>query len=171
MASLVRITEKYRELLYETRRQKPSFGSAGGKGVPLVRPFNTKDVLDYGCGNGHLALGLGFKIQEYDPGKKGKETEPVPAEVVYCGDVMEHVEEECVQEVLAHIKGLVKPGGHAVFIISCIPSVKFLADGTNAHITVKSGEEWRDLLHGHFARVAMTPGLERGDMFYTCSNG
>ena len=163
-----RITEAYRQDLLAMRKMKPSFGSAGGKGVPLVAPFGTQDVLDYGCGNGHLGRGLGFPIQEYAPAIPGKDGEPVPAQVVYCGDVMEHVEEECVNDVLAHIKSLVKPGGAAVFIISTIKSMKILPSGRNAHITVKSGDEWKRLLGEHFGSVEMTVGLEAGDYFYIC---
>lgn len=163
------ITEPYRQLLYKMRQIKPSFGSAGGKGVPLVKRYPSKDVLDYGCGLGHLGRGLGFPIQEYDPAIKGKDAMPRPAETVYCGDVMEHVEEACVADVLAHIASLVKPGGRAIFLISTILSMKILPDGQNAHITVKSGEEWARLLGEHFEEVASETGLERGDVFYFCT--
>ena len=165
---MVRITEQYRQLMFAVRKIHPDWGWSGAKGAPMVSRFGTKDVLDYGCGMGLLGKTLGFPIQEYDPGKPGKDIEPVPAEVVYCGDVMEHVEEESVQDVLAHIKSLVKPGGRAIFVISTRLAGKILPDGRNAHVTIKSGTEWQALLAWHFDKVEPSSSPAPDDVAFVC---
>ena len=77
-----------------------TYGSSGHKWADLVRSFNTKDILDYGCGKRTLEKKLGFEIQNYDPAIPAHEAQPKPAELVFCGDVLEHIEPEKLDAVL-----------------------------------------------------------------------
>lgn len=104
------------------------------------------NMIDYGCGHGMLKLeiekrGYSMEIDEYDPSVPGKDNLPAyPRDLVVCTDVMEHVEEEKVLNVLSNIWDLSKRG--VFFNISCKPAKAVLSDGRNAHVTVKPPEWW-----------------------------
>ena len=67
---------------------------------------------------------------------------------MYCGDVLEHVEPEYLQDVLADIKRCMKRAG--LLVISTIPAKKTLPDGRNAHLIVESPLWWGSVLSQHF---------------------
>ncbi|MCI0564617.1 MAG: hypothetical protein MN733_39620 [Nitrososphaera sp.] len=115
----------------------------------LCDKLKTQDVLDYGCGKGLTAAGLPFPIKEYDPAIEGKDTLPEPADVVLCLDVLEHVEPECISEVLDHLASLTKKVG--IFNIALYPAMKTLADGRNAHLIVESAWWWAYEVSKRFA--------------------
>ena len=95
-------------------------GVYGGMGEPpygrmiaeIVNKLDVRHLLDYGCGS-RLSLlrqfGVKqlikhpFKYQAYVPCVERYETAPVPAEMVVCLDVLEHIEEDCIDEVLDHM--------------------------------------------------------------------
>ena len=115
----------------------------------LIKHSNIKTCIDYGCGKAkawsfhqlqHL-FGLD-KVTLYDPGVQQYSLKPTEqADLVLCIDVLEHVPEECVDEVLIDICSLTKK---AVFLnISTRPASKKLVDGTNAHATVKPKHWWQ----------------------------
>src|SRR5690606_27925151 len=112
------ITPEYLALNAELHRRVRTYGTGGHKWAPHVRRIvaatGAKSVLDYGCGKGTLRRALrGVKVHEYDPAVPGKETLPRSAGVVVCTDVMEHVEPECTEAVIAHLCGLAT---RAVFV-------------------------------------------------------
>src|SRR5690606_11016906 len=92
-------------------------------------------------------------VREYDPGIPGKDSRPEPADLVVCTDVLEHVEPECIDDVLSDIVGL---SNRAVLLaIACRGSQKLLADGRSAHILVRSPDWWQEKLSGYgpFKRI------------------
>ena len=99
-------------------------------------------VLDYGCGQGTFkkAFRGANYIAEYDPAIPGKDGEPEPADLVVCLDVLEHIEPECLDAVLAHIRALTLKA--AVFAIHLSRAAKSLPDGRNAHLIIESQEWW-----------------------------
>ncbi|MCB2109330.1 MAG: hypothetical protein KDE14_16595 [Rhodobacteraceae bacterium] len=144
------ISDAYQKLNYDLHKNDPSFGSAGADGVEwaarMVRDTNAQSLLDYGCGKGGLKPALlvrcpGLDIREYDPAISGKTADPAPADVVFCGDVMEHIEPEYLDSVLAHIASLAKKV--AFLGISCFPAMKTLPDGRNAHLIVQDHDWWQ----------------------------
>lgn len=160
-----RITPEYREMQRGMHaNDKVRYGIAGEQnacrvfmaGAQIHRRFGSCRVLDYGCGPGTLLRAVdrafpsipGLTYHEYDPCIPGKDSEPEPADVVYCGDVMEHVETECIEPVIQHIHSLTK---HiAIFIISLRPAGKTLPDGRNAHINVRAQDWWLSWLRKYF---------------------
>jgi hypothetical protein len=119
------------------------YGVTGHKWAPhiqdLCRALGTTDVLDYGCGQRTLEKALGFGIHNYDPCIDGLDGVPAPAELVVCGDVLEHIEPDFLAEVLDDLRRVTKRLGF--FVIANRPAKKILPDGRNAHL-IQEGAEW-----------------------------
>lgn len=121
-------------------------------------------VLDYGCGKAkhlyqpHLekqtfhAFFKG-KCQEYycyDPGNKMYAKPPVETakfDVIICADVMEHVLEEEVDNVLLEMANWLAADGVVMLSISGDTAKKKFDDGTNLHVCVKDFQWWRAKLN------------------------
>jgi hypothetical protein len=125
------------------------YGVTGKKYGQLVSQIVDKaeidHLLDYGCGS-NLSLTetlkpkRKFTYQGYDPGVKKYAGDPVPADMVACIDVLEHVEPEYLEDVLDHLQELTK---HILFCsIHTGPAGKTLEDGRNAHLTQQPLSWW-----------------------------
>ena len=138
------ITERYRELNKDLHA-RGAYGQHGDKWIEvvngLIERFKADTVLDYGCGQGSLGRALGKSIAEYDPAIEGKQNLPMPADLVVCTDVIEHIEPELINDVLDHLYSLTKKCLFAV--IATRPAQKFLSDGRNAHLIVEPWEWWQ----------------------------
>jgi 2-polyprenyl-3-methyl-5-hydroxy-6-metoxy-1,4-benzoquinol methylase len=143
----VLISDEYRRLNYELH-QKGNYGISGAKYAAdilrLTDAHGFRSILDYGCGKGLLKKALdghcSAPIVEYDPAFPEKADLPKPADLVVCGDVLEHVEPECLEAVLDHIRDLAK---RAVFlVIATRHASKHLSDGRNAHLIVEPASWW-----------------------------
>jgi 2-polyprenyl-3-methyl-5-hydroxy-6-metoxy-1,4-benzoquinol methylase len=106
----------------------------------VAKRIGAETVLDYGSGKGSLKRALGLPVAEYDPAVPEHAAEPVAADLVVCSDVLEHIEPECLDEVLDHLKQLAKKVGF--FVIATRPAKKHLDDGRNAHLIVEDREWW-----------------------------
>lgn len=130
-----------------------SYGAFGARWADRVRALLARtggaSVLDYGCGKGTLGRALeGVDVRDYDPGVPGKDALPEPADVVVCTDVLEHIEPDCVDDVIAHLGGLTR---RAAFLnVSTRRAAKTLADGRNAHLIVEPSEWWRERIGRRF---------------------
>jgi hypothetical protein len=147
----VKITPEYLDL---NRRLHAGgeYGLSGGKWGSTIAELSailqTRDVLDYGCGQRTLEKSLAFPIRNYDPCIPGLDAAPEPADIVACTDVLEHIEPECLDEVLDDLKRLVRKAGFLV--IANRPARKVLEDGRNAHLIQQGFEWWRDRLARRF---------------------
>lgn len=110
-----------------------------------------RSILDYGCGKGTLGRtlrkastlrGAGIMdVVDYDPGVPDVARSPNPCDLVVCVDVMEHIEPDCLDDVLDHLCGLAL---RFIFVaIACRPAKRWLTDGRNAHLIVEDGSFWR----------------------------
>jgi len=144
------ITDKYIKLNEQLHADRPGYGAGGGRWTNYVTQLcetnMTDDVLDYGCGKGVLAATIGWEINQYDPATRPGT--PVPADVVACTDVLEHIEPENLDDVLSHIASLTKKV--AFLNISTRKANKKLKDGRNAHLIVKPAEWWAKQLSKYF---------------------
>lgn len=133
--------------------------------IALVRKHKAKTLLDYGCGAGeawrephrlHKELGLRwFDVQLHDPAFKHHD-EPPHGRVdgVLCSDVLEHVPEDELDELVGTLYR------HArLFIwasVCCRPAKKLFPDGvTNLHVTLHPLEWWRELFDKHGGKSAV----------------
>lgn len=152
------ITEDYRALNAELHRTRADYGRRGyrhaDRVIKLIKHFEATSVLDWACGKGTLApalreRGVTIPIGEYDPGMPGKDTPPEPADVLVCTDALEHIEPECLDDVLAEITRLTLKVGHLV-IATQPDRTKLLPDGRNPHLIVQPAGWWRERLRPYF---------------------
>lgn len=154
------ISDEYRALNAALHETKASFGTSGAiyvdKIIEVCNQLQVKTFLDYGCGKGLFKAAMSAKapqytVYEYDPAIPGKEHCLERADVVICNDVLEHIEPEHLDNVLAHIKSIAETA--CIFLIDHLPARKFLADGRNAHLILKPFAWWRGKLDAYFFHV------------------
>lgn len=164
------ISEAYRatqEHLHETTQ----YGTASIQYAPMVSQIidrmSISHLLDYGSGKScnlgktlfsrgssvkpkleHIPPGEKFKYQAYDPGVPELAGLPVPAQMLACVDVLEHVEPECLDSVLDHLVQLTE--AVAFLTIHTGPAKKMLPDGRNAHINQQPMQWWLPKLWDRF---------------------
>jgi hypothetical protein len=148
----------------------------------IIKKIEVTHLLDYGCGRrmGLLKnLNAGHKLtyQGYDPGAGIPElaTAPIPAEMVCCIDVLEHIEPEFLDNVLDHLVELTEVV--AFITVHTGPAMKTLPDGRNAHLTQQPIEWWLPKLtdrwdiqtlqkvgdHSYYSILYAKPRLESPD--------
>lgn len=150
------ISESYKaeqQRLHETG----VYGTAGAHYAPIVSEIinrlEVSHLLDYGCGS-NLSLAKALKIkqrmtyQAYDPGVEKFSSAPVPAQMVACVDVLEHIEPEHLDAVLDHLQQLTE--GVLFASIHTGPAMKTLSDGRNAHLTQQPMQWWLPKLWERF---------------------
>lgn len=144
------ISPGYREQNRALHLTRPTYGANGRRYLPDIEPLVLRygpicQVLDYGCGKGTLKPAFERRFpfiafRNYDP--VTFPGEPMPADMVICTDVLEHIEPACLDSVLSHIELL---AGKIVFAtIATRPANKTLPDGRNAHLIQESAEWWRE---------------------------
>jgi hypothetical protein len=150
------ISDLYRKQNTELHKRCMHYGiSAGERWGPhvleLIKEHGYADVVDYGCGKGSLGKLLrehNIPCQDYDPAIVAKCVPPQPADLVVCVDVMEHVEPEFLDAVLADLARVTKK--LIFFVISNQPASKTLSDGRNAHLIVRDPPWWVHKIREHF---------------------
>ena len=115
--------------------------------------FNPADrILDFGCGKYDavvkVAKNLRITFEKYDPAIEKYAKAPVgDYRVVINTDVLEHIDEEELPTLLTDISSLTE---YALFNISTRPAKTILANGENAHATVKRAEWWQKEIQKFF---------------------
>lgn len=138
------ITPEYAALNSRLMEEDPTYATSGHKMAPrvleLCKRYETKDVLDYGCGRMLLQKALGFKIYNYDPAVWELSSPPSPSEIVVCGDVLEHVEPECLDDVMADLYRVTQKV--LLVLVATRPALRSLPDGRNAHLIQEKAPWW-----------------------------
>lgn len=148
----------------EYQKQQEKLHAKGNYGVTakkygqlvsgIIDKLQISHLLDYGCGS-NLSLRetlkpqREIKYQAYDPGVPRFSDAPVPAEMVTCIDVLEHIEPDYLEDVLDHLEQLTE-----VVLFASIhtgPAGKVLDDGRNAHLIQKPMEFWLPKIWERFA--------------------
>lgn len=155
------ISQEYQAEQQELHKN-PEYGVASVGFAPMVTALidtlEVDEMLDYGAGKGRLAEnitpGRNVKIELYDPAIPDYSDAPTPRELVACIDVLEHVEPDCLDNVLDDLKRVTKRYG--VFTIHTGPAIKTLSDGRNAHLTQQDYKWWLPKLWQRFHIHQMT---------------
>lgn len=141
------ISDEYRAQ-QEQLHENPNYGVASLQYAPIVSEMcnnlEVRHLLDYGAGKCRLFQNLKVRhqmtLQAYDPGVPKLASPPVPAEMVSCIDVLEHIEPELLDNVLDDLARLTECV--AFLTVHTGPAVKVLSDGRNAHLTQQPMEWW-----------------------------
>lgn len=153
------ITDEYRAQ-QKRLHENPAYGTASEAWAPLVAKlidqFEADELLDYGAGKLRLLKTIAdkrlvkrrFRYIPYEPADDRYSSKPHPTEFVTCIDVLEHIEPECLDDVLDDLKRVV---GHiGFFTIHTGPAVKVLDDGRNAHLIQEGMRFWVPKLDERF---------------------
>jgi len=161
------ISDSYRALNAELHSRNKKYGGKGDAWTDRVLGYMADEglppgsYLDYGCGKGNLLREIEERTRSkgpasecitcagYDPVTMPKM--PEPADFLTCNDVLEHIEPELLDNVLAHIASLINKRG--LLVISQRLANKRLADGRNAHLIVKPTPWWMKRLAVHFGEI------------------
>ena len=147
------VSAEYKAQIAQLHRENPGWGTSGrecaGVVQTLIQRYEPKNILDYGCGKQTLARALPkYRIRGYDPGLPGLDTPPEPHDLVVCFDVLEHIEPDCLDDVLDDLQRVTK---QILFTKVCIvPAFTMLPDGRNAHLIVKAARWWLERLWDRF---------------------
>lgn len=147
------ISPYYREQNAELHSMRPDYGANGHRYASQIRELaeamDAKSILDYGCGKGTLADALiNFNVINYDPAFEKWSSTPEPADLVICGDVLEHIEPEYLDAVL---DDLVRVTKKCLFAnIATRPAAKTLPDGRNTHLIQQNLQWWIPKLWDRF---------------------
>jgi hypothetical protein len=121
--------------------------------IPHIRQLRPRSVIDYGCGQSALpdlieASGVPT-VQRYDPAIATFSNRPTgPFDLLICIDVLEHVPEPMLDDVLTDMAQLAR---NAMLIIDTKPAKQYLPNGENAHCTVHPPGWWRERLAKHYS--------------------
>jgi hypothetical protein len=152
------ISDGYRDqqkYLHETTEYGTMAQHYGPLVSQIVEKLQITHLLDYGCGR-RMGLLKSLKCagkltyQGYDPGAGLEElaTAPIPAQMVCCIDVLEHIEPEYLENVLDHLALLTEVV--ALVTVHTGPAMKVLPDGRNAHLTQQPMQWWLPKLWDRF---------------------
>lgn len=153
------ITDKHRQRLREKHDSDPEFGVIGHLWASRVYAYMTdmdcSSMLDYGSGRAKLVAAVAERWAQnpYLPDFKGREYEPAfndprpaPACFVTCIDVLEHVERDMLDNVLADIRRCTERAG--LITISLRNSAR-----KSIHPIVETREWWTQTISAVFPQV------------------
>lgn len=140
------ISPEYQSLLQRQHSETKWGADKGYRHLNEVMEFlvtsRSLTVLDYGSGRESLRHDLepiGFPVACYDPGTD-RTALPEPADLLVSADVLEHVQPEKIDAVLAHIFSLAKK---AIFLVIALRQAKAkMVDGSDAHLIVEPSAYW-----------------------------
>lgn len=149
------LIEQYRQIHSSKQYGRNSELLTGYIHRHVLGRLEVRTILDFGCGQSRLVDWLaklsdakGFR---YDPAIPDWSTMPVTsADLVICTDVMEHIPEDDVDDVLTQIRSISR---HAYFNIALAMAGEVLPNGENAHCTVRPDKWWQEKLSKHFNLV------------------
>lgn len=152
-----------------------NYGTASIEYAPLVTQIldrlQVSHLLDYGCGKRmnlvrHIKPKQKLKYQAYDPAVPSLAGDPIPAEMVACIDVLEHIEPDCLDAVLDHLQKLTE--GLLFASVHTGPASKVLDDGRNAHLIQQPLNWWLPKFMPRFDIQTVQMTSEHG--FYVIAN-
>lgn len=161
-APVAGVSQHYAALNRQLHADRSSYGTHGKDWAPEVlylRGMLGADatILDYGCGKGTLSQELEGRaiVHQYDPGIEAHaktDWANCGARVLACTDVLEHVEPDAIDDVIASLVQFIsRAHGVGLFVIGLKPSRKILPDGRNSHLILWEPDKWVDKIKSSFS--------------------
>jgi hypothetical protein len=123
------------------------YGNTSLKNLRLIRPeiqlLRPQSIVDY----------------RYDPAIPAFAEKPgVKADLLINIDVLEHIEESDLDDVLADMRAMCRD---ALIIVDTAPAKGVLPDGRNLHVTLRPHDWWRERIAQHFGPLYPVRTLRR----------
>lgn len=142
------ISPEYRQQNMALHQARKDYGNRGARWADEVwntsRSLDCHSWLDYGCGKATLGEAMPPEMQDawqnYDPAIPLYSTPPMPADLVVCVDVLEHVEPNAIEDVLDDLQRLSRKA--VLLFVDMTPASKTLPDGRNAHLLQRPIDWW-----------------------------
>ena len=144
---------------YDGTHARRVYGTSSVKYLRFLRPeiklLRPESILDYGCGQSRflegLKLGYAFEKVRFDPAiPEFAEPPKEPSDLLVSIDVLEHIEEEDLDAVIADMRRVCT---HAIIIVDTRPANHRLPDGRNAHVTLRPAQWWQEKLSKSFGTL------------------
>jgi hypothetical protein len=143
------ISPEYQALLQRQHRETKWGADADyrhfAEVMQVVSTQRCASILDYGSGRESLRRDVDrlalkpIPVACYDPGTSRTEL-PEHADLVVCGDVLEHIQPDKIDAVLEHIFSLAHK---AIFLVIALRQAKApMVDGSPAHLIVEDASWW-----------------------------
>ncbi|MDR1168421.1 MAG: class I SAM-dependent methyltransferase [Heliobacteriaceae bacterium] len=129
----------------------------------IIDYLKPKVVLDFGCGKAALIKELTqryptIEFYGYDPAIPGRNILPIEkADLVVNTDVLEHIPEDALPEVIAKIASI---SDNAFFVLHHALARQILPNGQNAHCTVKPPQWYYELFSKYFKNPYPLPSKD-----------
>lgn len=152
------LSPEYLAQLSQLHAENDGFGTSSAMYADTVRKlieeWKPKQLLDFGCGKQALrkALGIVEGYIPFDPAIPGINATPLPADMVVCTDVLEHVEPEYLDRVLDDLKRVTRKVGF--YVVHTGLALNHLPDGRNAHLIVEPPKWWLPKIMQRFELVS-----------------
>ena len=144
---------------YKNIHSSRAYGNTSVKNLRFIGPeieiLKPASIIDYGCGQSNLVdlLGGSYTLEKYryDPAiPEYSELPPKKVDLLVNIDVLEHIEEHDLDDVLEEMSSICT---NALIIVDLKPAELTLEDGRNAHVTLRSAEWWKERLSKHFGAL------------------
>jgi hypothetical protein len=144
---------------YRRTHAREAYGNTSVKYLRFLRPEirirAPRSILDYGCGQSlfleQLGLGPEVALLRYDPAIPAFAVRPPSAaDLLVNIDVLEHIEERDLDEVLSDMRALCRD---AIIVVDTAPARHRLEDGRDSHVTLKPHAWWRERICRHFGAL------------------
>lgn len=148
-------TDEYAKLLRNFHQSEMDFGSGfyAFLVAQVIRQLEIQSVTDFGAGKCLLKnalisqFGICVDYQPYDPAFP-EYGEPVPADLVCCVEVLEHIEPDKLTAVLSTLQQITRHFG--LFTVNTAAAKKLLPDGRNSHLIQEPISWWMSQISKYF---------------------
>jgi len=175
-ATVMAITDPYLVAQYSRIHGSKTYGQTCHAHAAAIHAclidLKPQVVVEYGCGQSELGRMLPYagRWVRYDPAISGIDRlDERRADLVINTDVLEHVPQDDLDDLLANIASL---SDRVFFSICTRPALEVLPDGQNAHCTVWPPNRWLEVLSRHFPHTILAHE-RRGEscVFVTWNSG
>ena len=154
MAGDNKLISEYREIHASTDWGGTSIKNIGYI-LPHIESLSPISIIDYGCGKSALldAIDVSSVVTKvkYDPAiPEYDKLDPGPYDLLLNVDVLEHIPEEALDEVLTEMARI---STNAILIVDTKPAKLKLSNGENAHVCLHNHAWWQQKLEQYFGTL------------------